>query len=415
VDEVWDSAERWSEPERLAWQERRLREVMAAAAPNAPAVHKRLAAAGLTLQDLTLSALGRLPVLPKDSLPDAQRHTPPFAGWLGVPLHEASRLFRSPGPILDPEGRDDDYWRFAPALFAAGIRPGDVVLNTLSYHLTPAGHMLDGALRALRCPVIPAGPGNTEVQARLLGELPVTGFIGTPSFLATVLETAQALGITVRLRAAFVIAEMLAESLRTRLQTQYGVRVSQGYGTADLGSISYECSARSGMHVAREIIVELIDPHTGRSAEAGAPGEVVVTALNPAYPLLRFGTGDLAVMAEGGCPCGRTGPRLARIVGRVGDAVKVRGMFVHPAEVDRVMAHHPEVVRYQVVITRTGHTDEMRVRLEPKPDVAASSELRDRIGQSLAEGLRLRGHIEIIQPGSLAADSKKIVDERTWE
>ncbi|MGQ0571831.1 MAG: phenylacetate--CoA ligase family protein [Armatimonadota bacterium] len=415
MDEVWDSAEQWSEPERLAWQERRLREVMAAAAPHAPAARQRLAAAGLTLQDLTLSALSRLPVLSKDALPDAQRQTPPFAGWLGVPLHEAARLFRSPGPILDPEGRDDDYWRFAPALFAAGIRPGDVVLNTLSYHLTPAGHMLDSALRALRCPVIPAGPGNTEVQARLLGELPVTGFIGTPSFLATVLETALALGITVRLRAAFVIAEMLAESLRTRLQTQYGVRVSQGYGTADLGSISYECSARSGMHVAREMIVELIDPHTGRPAETGAPGEVVVTALNPAYPLLRFGTGDLAVMAEGGCPCGRTGPRLARIVGRVGDAVKVRGMFVHPAEVDRVMAHHPEVARYQVVVTRAGNLDEMLVRIEPRSHMVAAADLRERVRQSLMEGLRLRGEIEIIGPGTLAADARKVIDRRTWD
>jgi phenylacetate-CoA ligase len=415
VDEVWHEAERWSEDERRAWQERRFRAVVLGVTAHAPALAARLASAGVAPQDLTLDALRQLPVLSKDSLPEAQRQAPPLAGWLGVPLQEISRLFRSPGPIFDPEGPHDDYWRFTPALFAAGFRPGDVVVNTLSYHLTPAGHMFDGALRHLRCPVVPSGPGNSEAQVQLLNTLPISGYIGTPSFLATLLDTAERTGASVNLRTAFVIAEMLPESLRQHLESRYGIKTTQGYGTADLGSIAYECARRSGMHIARETIVELLDPHTRAPAAVGEPGEVVVTALNPVYPLLRFGTGDLAIMAEGACPCGRTGPRLARLVGRAGDAVKVRGMFVHPAEVDRVIARHPEAARYQVVITRSGHTDEMVVRVELRPDAAGSSDLRDRIRRSLSEDLRLRSDVEVVAAGTLPADTKKIVDQRTWE
>ncbi|MDR7485405.1 MAG: AMP-binding protein [Armatimonadota bacterium] len=415
MDEVWHPAERWGEPKRLSWQERRLREVVLAALPHAPALRERLAGAGLRPQGLTLAEVGGLPVLRKDSLPEAQRQTPPFGGWLGVPLQDLGRVFRSPGPIFDPEGRQEDYWRFAPALFAAGLRPGDLVLNTLSYHLTPAGHMFDSALRALGCPVIPSGPGGTETQVQVLASLPVVGYVGTPSFLATVLEAAAASGARVGLRVAFVIAEMLPESLRGRLEERYGVRISQGYGTADLGSVAYECVARSGMHVWYEHIVELVDPHSGEPAQAGAPGEVVVTTLNPVYPLLRFGTGDLAVMAEGPCPCGRPGPRLARILGRVGEAVKVRGMFVHPAEVDRIVARHPEAARYQVVVSRTGHQDDMLVRVEVRSDAAVPPDLRDRLRQSLTEGLRLRCDVELVAAGALEADARKIVDRRRWE
>jgi phenylacetate-CoA ligase len=348
-------------------------------------------------------------------LPAAQEHDPPFGGWLGVPARSLSRLFRSPGPIYDPEGPGDDYWRFAPALFAAGFRAGDVVLNTLSYHLTPAGLMFDGALRALGCPVVPAGPGNTEVQVRLLADLPVVGFVGTPSFLATVLEAAETARVAVRLRAAFVIAEMLAESLRERLERRFGLRISQGYGTADLGSIGYECPARTGLHLWHEVIVEVLDPQSGAPAPPGTPGEVVVTALNPTYPLLRLGTGDLSMFAGGPCPCGRTGPRLARLLGRVGDAVKVRGMFVHPAEVGRVMSRYPEVARWQVEVTRSGHTDAMVVRAEVRPDATDPGDLRERLRQGVAEALRLRAEIEVVPEGTLAADAKPILDRRTWE
>jgi phenylacetate-CoA ligase len=413
MDDVWHPSEQWSISERRVWQERRLLEVVQAAWEHAPALRGRLAAAGLKPHKLTIESLSKLPVLREDEFQQAQRSAPPFAGWLGVGIRDTARLFRSPGPNLDPEGRDDDYWRFAPALFAAGIRPGDIVLNTLSYHLTPAGHMMDGGLRALRCAVVPSGPGHTDVQVELLGEYPITGFIGTPSFLATVLEAAQRAGISPQLRHAFVIAERLPESLRQRLQQRSGIRVRQGYGTADLGSIAYECSACNGMHITRETLLELINPNTGRPSAIGEVGEVVVTALSPTYPLMRFGTGDLAFMGVGECTCGRTGPRLDRIVGRVGDAVKVHGMFVHPFELDGVMARYPEVARYQGVVTRAGDTDEVAVRVELAPDTAASPLVRDRLAQSVAAGLRLRAAVEVVPTGTLAGETKKIVDLRT--
>lgn len=415
VDEVWHPGERWSDAERQAWQERRLREVVAAGVGRAPALRDALAAAGLRPEALTPASLASVPVCRKDTLPDAQRQVPPFGGWLGVPVHDLSRVFRSPGPILDPEGREPDYWRFAPALFAAGFRAGDLVLNTLSYHLTPAGHMLDSALRVLGCPVIPSGPGSTEVQVQLVAALPVAGFVGTPSFLAAVLEASDAAGAKVRLRVAFVIAEMLSESLRDRLEDRYGLRISQGYGTADVGAIGYECAGRQGFHVSHELIVEVVDPHTGGRVAPGLPGEVVVTALNPTYPLLRFGTGDLAIASDGLCGCGRTGPRLARIVGRVGDAVKVRGMFVHPGEIEAVMARHPEVLRCQVVVTRAGVDDRMLLLAELQPGIQPAPGIEERIGQSLRDGLRLRGEVEIVPAGTLPPDAKRIVDQRTWD
>lgn len=415
MDALWSPAEAWSAAARRSWQDRRLREVVATAWSHAPALREALEAAGATAAEVSLDLLPRLPVLRKDALPALQRQRPPFGGWLGTPPAALGRIYRSPGPILDPEGREEDYWRFAPALFAAGFRAGDVVLNTLAYQLTPAGLMVDGALRVLGCPVVPAGPGNTEVQVSLLAHVGITGYIGTPSFLATLLDAAAAAGHTVTLQRAFVIAEMLPEALRQQVRARYGVEVSQGYGTADVGSIAYECSCRQGMHIWHELVVELLDPQTGEPVPAGAPGEVVVTALNPVYPLLRLATGDLAVMVEGACPCGRTAPRLARILGRVGDAVKVRGMFVHPAEIDLIMARHPEVARYQVVVSRTGHQDEMRVRIELRPGAAATDGLAQRLRQALHEGLRLRCEVDLAPPDTLPADARKIVDERRWE
>ncbi|MDR7421694.1 MAG: AMP-binding protein [Armatimonadota bacterium] len=413
MEEVWHPSERWSEAERRAWQDARLREVAAAAAPHAPALRERLAAAGLDPQALGLDALTRLPVLSKDTLPAAQHASPPFAGWLGVPLARLARAYRSPGPIYDPEGLEPDYWRFAPALFAAGFRAGDVALNTLSYHLTPAGHMFDDALRAIGCPVVPSGPGNTDAQVQILGELGVSGFVGTPSFLVTLLDAARSAGVRHGLRRAFVIAEMLPESLRRRLEADFGITATQGYGTADLGSVAYECGVRAGMHLARETILEVLDPHTGQPVAPGQPGEAVVTALNPVYPLLRFGTGDLVTMAEGACPCGRTAPRIARVVGRIGEAVKVRGLFVHPAEVARIVAQFPEVARAQVVVRRPGEVDEMTVRVELRPGAAAPE--APALREALATGLRLRCDVELLAAGTLGDDAKRIVDERRWD
>ena len=415
MDEVWDPSERWSDGRRAAWQNEWLRKILIAAARVSPVVRGHLTGAGIEPARLSLETLSALPVFRKDSLPGLQREAPPFGGWLGVPIGHLARVFRSPGPIFDPEARQEDYWHFAPALYAAGIRQGDLTLNTLSYHLTPAGHMMDAALRAMACPVVPAGPGSTETQVRLLAELPIAAYIGTPSFLVTLLEAAAQAGSPHHVRVGFVIAEMLTESLRGRLETDFGVTVGQGYGTADLGSIAFECSAKTGMHVQNEVIVEVLDPQTSEACGPGTPGEVVVTALNPTYPLVRFGTGDLAVWADGPCACGRTSPRLARILGRIGDAVKVRGMFLHPAEVDLAVGRHPEVARYQVIVTRAAHNDAMLLRAELRTGIAAPSDLADRIAKTLAEVVRLRGEVEVVPAGTLAPDAKRIVDQRTWE
>jgi phenylacetate-CoA ligase len=415
MDDVWHPSEQWSISERRVWQERRLIDVIEAAWEHAPALRERVGASGLRPHKMTIESLAKLPILRADELLQAERTPAPFAGWLGIPLQDATRLFRSPGPMFQPEGRDDDYWRFAPALFAAGIRPGDIVLNTLSYHLTAAGHMIDGGLRAMRCAVVPAGPGDPETQVQLLAEYPITAFVGSPSALATLLEAAAQAGGAQRLRCAFVIGETLSEALRQRLQRQYGITVRQGYGPAEFGAVAYECSAANGMHVARETLVELINPGTGRAAGVGEAGEIIVSALNPTYPVLRFATGDLAFMAVGDCVCGRTGPRLDRLVGRIGDAVRVRDMLVHPFELEGVMARYPEVSRYQAIVTRAGDVDELLVRVELTSDSSISPLVRDRLTQGVTDGLRVRAKVEVVPAGTLSTDAKRIVDRRAGD
>jgi phenylacetate-CoA ligase len=412
VDDVWHPSEQWSISERRVWQERRLVEVVQAAWEHAPSLRERFGMAGLRPHRLTIESLSKLSILRRDDLQDAQRTAPPFGGWLGVGLKDTSRVFRSSGSTLDPEGRDDDYWRFAPALFAAGIRPGDVVLNTLSYHLTPAGHMLDGGLRVMRCTVVPAGPDDVDAHVQLLAAYPISAFVGTASSLAKLFDAARRAGVAAQLRCAFVIAEILTDPLRQRLQGQQHLTVRQGYGTTNVGSIAYECSAANGMHIARETLVELINPTTGRPAGIGEVGEVVVSALNPTYPLMRIATGDLAFAALGECPCGRTGPRLDRLVGHALDAVTIRGTLVHPFELDSIMARHPEVARYRAVIMRPGDADELLVQIELARGASTSPLVRDRLAHGVSEWLRLRATVEVVAEGTLAGDAGRIVDQR---
>lgn len=420
----YDPDEGRPHPRRLTEQEARLRRVLAAAWPHAPAVRAALERARLTPEHITLAELPRLPLQRKEHLPQVQAASPPFGGWLGTPAEALRRVFVSPGPIHDPEGHEADYWGLAPALHAAGFRAGDLVLNTFSYHLTPAGAMFDGALQALGCVVVPTGVGNLDIQVKTLLDLGARGFIGTPSFLASVLARIAEDGgasppeggggvTTSPLRVAFVSGEPLAESLRGDLHDR-GVRVSQGYAVGDLGLIAYECAERSGLHLADRVIVELVDPDSGMPVPAGEPGEVAVTFLNALYPLLRLATGDLSRLAPGDCPCGRTAPRLARVLGRVGDTVKVRGVFLHPDELDRAMSRHPEVVRYEAAVTRgADHQDELMVTVEVRTETAG--ELASEIARSVRDATRLRAAVTLAAPGALPAGGKKIVDRRTWD
>ncbi len=403
---------------RAAYQAGRLAEALRIAWDRTTHFPQRLKAAGLALGQLkTPKDLPRVPVLRKAELPELQRHSPPFGGLLAVPVESLRRIFVSPGPIYDPIGPAPDYWRLARAFYAGGFRRGDIVLNTFAYHLTPAGAMCEDALTALGCAVIPGGVGNTDTQVKLIHDLQATGYTGTPSFLATLLERAGEMGLDVakgwRLQAAFVSGAMLPESLRADLWKQYRIRVRQAYASADLGLIAYECPRQEGMHLAEDLIVEICDPEQGQPLPPGSAGEVVVTAFDEVYPLIRFGTGDLSALNVAPCPCGRTAPRLTRILGRADDVTKVRGMFVHPGQIDEVMARFPEVKRYQAVVTRKGNDDDMLVRVETHAREAPFG-MDAAILTALREGIKLRARLEYAPDGTIPDGAKKILDQRTW-
>jgi phenylacetate-CoA ligase len=396
--------------------EERLRGTVAHAWAGAPGFRAALQRAGVAPDEVTgLDDLARLPITRKDELPALQAQSPPFGGLAAAATASLQRIFLSPGDIFDPQGPGQDYWRFQPALAAAGFGAGDVVLNTFSYHLTPAGFMFDGALRALGCVVVPTGPGQTELQVKIASRLGATGYVGTPSFLAALFAKAAEARLPLALAVACVTAEKLPESLRRELQDGHGVRVLQTYGTADVGMLAYECQEQAGMHLHPEVIVEIVDPASGAPAAPGEPGEVVATVFDDAYPLIRFATGDLSTfLPERPCPCGRTAPKLAGVLGRVGDGVKVKGMFVRAAQMDEVLAGFPEVARLQAVITRAANLDRLRYMVELVAGAPAAG-LVERLAAALDERLKVRGEVEIVPAGSIPAGARKLDDRRVWE
>jgi len=375
--------------------------------------------AGLTPAAIKgIEDLARLPVLKKSSLPQLQKQDPPFGGLLAVPLSEVSRIYQSPGPIFEPEGRQSDYWRMARAFYAGGFRPGDVVQVTFAYHLTPGGWICDGGLRALGCVVVPAGVGNTEVQVQVLRDLVVTGFVGTAAFLATLISKAEEMGYDVaeelRLRVASVGGAMMAESMRQMMADRYRLQIRQTYAIGDLGLIGYECQEASGLHIADDLLLQIVDPQGGAEISVGEPGEVVVTVFDQVYPLIRFGTGDLSAVTTELCPCGRTSARLTRIMGRVDEVTKIKGMFVHPRQVDEVAAAFPEVRCCQVVVRLRGHDDEMTFRVELASGVEPEP-LLAKLKQKTKDLLKITANVEVVSPGTLAEGAKKILDERQWD
>ncbi len=382
---------------------------------SAPRTRRLLEGAGLRPEDVRgLDDLARIPITRKDDLPAFQAEEPPFGGLAGVPLERLARMYMSPGPIHDPQGAGADFWRFRHGLAAAGFRRGDVALVSASYHLTPLGFMLDDAARALGCVTIPGGVGQTELQIRAASNLRATAYIGTPSFLLTLLEKARDGGVPLALEVAFVVAEMLPESLRGDIE-RFGVRALQGYGTADLGCLAYECVEKGGWHLHPECIIEVLDLETRAPAAPGQPGEVVATIFDEAYPLVRFATGDIAALGpEERCPCGRTTPKLAGLLGRVGDAVKVRGMFVRGAQLDGVAKRFPEVARVQGVVTREGHQDRFEVLAEVASPEAAG-DLAARLADALRDELKVRTDVRLVAAGTLPAAAKRVDDRRVWK
>jgi phenylacetate-CoA ligase len=404
------------EPFRLG----NLRNAVRHAYENAPAARKKMDEARIKPADVqSVADLAKIPLTRKADLKSIQKAELPFGGLAAVPPRAMRRIYVSPGPTYDPEGREETHWRWEKVFVAAGFRPGDIVQNTFMYHFSPAGLMFDEALIRIGCTVIPAGVGNTEMQAQVMRDLGVTGYVGTPSFLMTVLEKAKETGIApgngLRLQVALVTAEMLPESLRQRFHDEFGIQVRQAYGTADVGSLGYECFEAKGMHIPDEIILELVDPATGEAVGPGKIGEVVVTLPNATYPLIRFATGDLSIFTDDPCPCGRTSARLLRIVGRVDQVTKVKGMFVHPEQVGQIERKTPEVEALQLVVTRVGHEDRMTIQAVLKKSASPSDALRDRIAETTREITRLKGEVVFVNEADLSEKEKKIVDKRKWE
>ncbi|WP_315831344.1 phenylacetate--CoA ligase family protein [Bradyrhizobium prioriisuperbiae] len=374
----------------------------------APAYAERLAGvdpAGVTSR----AALARLPVLRKADLPGLHKASLPFGGFVHETPGSFARLFTSPGPIFEPESREADPWRGARALFAAGFREGDVVLNTFSYHLTPGGFIFDGSARALGCAVIPAGPGNTEQQFELIDAYRPSAYSGTPDFLKILLDSAaNARRDVSSIKRALVSGAAFPKSLQDEMKSR-GIDAYQAFATADLGFIAYETSAREGLVVNEDLILEIVQPGTGDPVRDGDVGEIVVTLLHPHHPWIRLALGDLTAALPGTSPCGRTNMRIKGWMGRADQTTKVKGMFIRPEQIAEIGKRHPALGRLRLVVSRDGETDAMTLRAEAD---AASDSLRTELATTLQGVTKLRGGVDLVAPGSLPNDGKVIADER---
>jgi phenylacetate-CoA ligase len=360
------------------------------------------------------AALAQLPVVRKSELKDLQRADPPFAGLAALPIGRLGRVYASPGPTYDPEGRRPDYWRMARALFAAGFRAGDLVHNCFAYHFTPAGFMADLGAQALGCAVFPGGTGNTELQVAAIRDLRPAGYVGTPSFLRIIVEKADALGADIAsLKRALVAAEALPSSLRAELDGR-GIRTLQCYASADLGLIAYESQAKEGMIVDEGVLVEIVRPGTGEPVAEGEVGEVVVTTLTPEYPLIRFATGDLSAVLPGVSPCGRTNMRIKGWLGRADQTTKVKGMFVHPSQIAEVVRRHPEIARSRLVVDFDEHKND-RMTLSCELRAPGGENFTQALAETVREICKLRAELRFVAAGTLPNDGKVIDDTRKYE
>ncbi|MCK1681016.1 AMP-binding protein [Bradyrhizobium sp. 147] len=354
-------------------------------------------------------ALAGLPVLRKSELPALHKASTPFGGLVAAAPGSFARLFTSPGPIFEPEGRQADPWRGARALFAAGFRPDDIVLNTFSYHLTPGGFIFDASARALGCAVIPAGPGNAEQQFELIEAYRPVGYSGTPDFLKILLDAAASGGRDVSsIKRAMVSGAAFPPSLQAEIKAR-GIDAYQAFGTADLGLIAFETEAREGMVVNEDLILEIVKPGTGDPVAPGDVGEIVVTSLDPHHPWIRLALGDLTATLPGVSPCGRTNMRIKGWMGRADQTTKVKGMFVRPEQIAEIGKRHSALGRLRLVVSRPGETDAMTLKAET---TAASDELREQIASTLRAVTKLGGNVELVSPGVLPNDGKVIADER---
>jgi len=363
------------------------------------------------------AALATLPVTRKHELLERQKAARIFGGFSAVGFGASMpRVFASPGTIYEPEGTAKDYWRMARAMHAAGFRPGELIHNSFSYHFVPAGSMMETGAHALGCSVFPGGTGQTEQQVQAMAELRPAGYIGTPSFLKIILEKAAEMGVQLpSVTKAMFGGEAFPPSLRDWFLAQ-GVAGFQCYATADLGLIAYETPAREGLVLDEGVIVEIVRPGTGDPVPEGEVGEVVVTTLNPTYPLIRFGTGDLSAVLPGSCPTGRTQTRIKGWLGRADQTTKVRGMFVHPSQVAEIARRFPQVQRARLVVSGEMANDRMTLQVEaPEVSFSESNEWVKQVSDAIRDVTKLRGEVSVVASGSLPNDGKVIEDARTYQ
>ena len=406
--------------EREAYLNTQLRDILLYAYSYCRGVKERFDNCGLKPSDIqTVNDLQGLPILKKSDLPQLQKRDLPFGGLSSIPPYQLRRIYISPGPTYDPHGREKDPWRMEEAFYSAGFRKGDVVQNAFSYHMTPAGTIFDEALGNLGCVVIPTGIGSLENQIEVLKDLPLTGYIGPAGFLLSLIRKAEELGYSPRTdlgyKTAFTSGDMLTESMRQEMEEEHEIRVRQGYMTADTGSVGYECIEKAGMHFSTGVIVEILDPISKKAVSPGEVGEIVVTNFSRTYPLIRFATGDLSFINDGPCDCGRTAPRLEKILGRADESTKVKAMFIHPHQLEGVISHFPEVNDYRLIVDRAAGKDEMSLQIELVPEEINREAMKARIKSRFKEILRLDVMIEFIPHGTLVLNHKKIEDRRKWD
>jgi phenylacetate-CoA ligase len=417
MNHFYDALETRNPAEREAAQMAALPGQVAHAQARSSAMQELLA--GVDARAVTdRAALARLPVIRKGELHERQKAgraagKDVFGGFAAAGFGaQMPRVFASPGPIYEPEGTAKDYWRMARSIYAAGFRPGDLVHNCFSYHFVPAGSMMETGAHALGCTVFPGGTGQTEQQVQAMAELKPAGYIGTPSFFKIIVEKAFDMGVALpSVKKGMVGGEAFPPSLRDWF-TERGIDVYQSFATADLGLIAYETEAREGLVLDEGAIVEIVRPGTGDPVAEGEVGELVVTTLNPDYPLIRFGTGDLSAILPGHCPSGRTNARIKGWMGRADQTVKVRGMFVHPGQVADIARRFPEVLKARLVVSGEMANDSMTLQVEA---AASDSGLDQRIGAAIRDVTKLRGTVELLAPGSLPNDGKVIEDARSYK
>ncbi|MFC1866400.1 phenylacetate--CoA ligase family protein [Chloroflexota bacterium] len=421
-EEYFDKLELMRVEERQQYQNKMLVQTINHAYKNAPAAKELLDRAGVKpLQIKTPKDLEKLPVTRKTELVEMQKAEPPYGGLLTIPPQDVERVFLSPGPVYEPIQHSGIKW-FAKSFWAAGFRKGDIVANTFTYHMSPAGILLHEAIRDCGATAIPMGTGHTEILIKTMFDLGVSGFVGTPSFLMTVIKQAEETGYDFRkdfrIRKAWFTGEMLSPSVRQALENIYGIDTHQAYAVTEPGgAIAYECHLKEGMHFMDEYLIEIIDPVSGEQLGSGEVGEIVVTPVhNKTWGLLRFGTGDLSAYKAGVCACGRTADRLTGIVGRASDAVKVRGMFVVAKQVEKVFTEFNEVSRFQILVDRPAQRDEMLIRIELKDESIDRNTLaKDINGRFQSVCVVKADSIEFVVAGSIPTDCKVITDRRTWK